>query len=771
MGYTFKQLSLKNFKYITDERPLEFQFDNRNIVILDGQNGYGKTTLFDAIEILLTGKIKHFNENLQNRGAESLGTLANDVHKDIEIFAILLSDTAGELNVERKLLYNRNFESQIFLNGEEIGQDELYEKLKFSLNMFDIGTYISQSESLNFLQNKYKDRKACVTSLSENSEWENKLQKLKQLQDILEKRVSDETDEKEKEIKDIEAKIASIENQVKSISLNLELPGEDIRLFEEKEYFFDVIKVDDSITYEAVVAPLKQIIDFVEHYEEYMKYLHNAALIELGKISKNTYMALFYKKEIVLLDANEELLQKLIRCRQLIKNYSELKWSIDEALFDEAGIDKNIVSQLERLLSDQQAQRSQLDDADKVLDKMTSVRRSFISQYNDAVDAGKFDKDICPLCGTKHIDIQQAIAETEKFIQNIHTDGVKKIDEIEKGITNLFGTWVIPQMDQYLKLNAVLLQIHDSLSACRKLSGDKLQTLLDKVGLAGFMTQRKEEFDINDFLTQYEMIEMELKKMEQPVQIDFTKEQIDLYKSIYSTYYHDEKPRHSLEQLQGKVQYIAKLFNDKLLMQLSAESEKAEKLKEKYSDYCAKKDNMIETIKMLSSKYDAANKDYQTQLANAIKIPLFVYSGRIIQNYPLGLGIRAVVRTNQLVFEADTKSGNDVYNILSTGQLNGLSIAFLLAIKNVYGNPDGLDILLIDDPLQTIDDISAISLADLLTQQKIGQIVLSTHEDGKAALLKYKFIKAGLTVKEQDMQQQYMSVVLDNGRWAEGIMQ
>lgn len=58
MGYTFKQLRLKNFKYVTDERPLEFQFDNRNIVILDGQNGYGKTTLFDAIEILLTGKIK-----------------------------------------------------------------------------------------------------------------------------------------------------------------------------------------------------------------------------------------------------------------------------------------------------------------------------------------------------------------------------------------------------------------------------------------------------------------------------------------------------------------------------------------------------------------------------------------------------------------------------------------------------------------------------------------------------------------------------------------
>ena len=136
-----------------------------------------------------------------------------------------------------------------------------------------------------------------------------------------------------------------------------------------------------------------------------------------------------------------------------------------------------------------------------------------------------------------------------------------------------------------------------------------------------------------------------------------------------------------------------------------------------------------------------------------------VYSGRIIQNYPLGLGIRAVVKTNQLVFEAASKNGNDVYNILSTGQLNGLSIAFLLSIKNVYGQEDGLDVLLIDDPLQTIDDISAISLADLLTQQGIGQIVLSTHEDTKAALLRYKFTKAGLSVLEKNMQEFYMKAV------------
>lgn len=208
-------------------------------------------------------------------------------------------------------------------------------------------------------------------------------------------------------------------------------------------------------------------------------------------------------------------------------------------------------------------------------------------------------------------------------------------------------------------------------------------------------------------------------------------------------------------------QYVAKLFNDNLSQQLSTEEARLRKLKRDYEEYKNKTKDMTDAIKVLVGKYEDANKEYQTQLLNAIKIPLMVYSGRIIQNYPLGLGIRAVIKTNQLVFEAASKSGSDVYNILSTGQLNGLSIALLLSIKNVYGDTKGLDILLIDDPLQTIDDISAISLADLLTQQGIGQIVLSTHEEAKAALLRYKFKHAGMSVREQNMQALYMKTVTE----------
>lgn len=761
MGYTFKSINIKNFKYITDKKPLEFEFGNRNIVILDGQNGYGKTTLFDAIEILLTGRIKHFNQDLQNRGKETLRILANDDNKDIIISAVLLSDTQNELQLERKLLHEQEFESIILLNGHEIQQNELYDKLKFNLNMFDIGTYISQSQSLDFLQNKYKERKASVSSLLDNSEIEDKIQKVKKIQELLESRILQESTEKEKEIKVNEENIGRIESQVRSVSISSELPGENIRLFEETEYPFDAIKIDENVTFEAIISPLRQIKGFLQNYDEYVKYLNNATIRELQEISQKTYMALFYKKEIELLDSKEELIVMLNKIKKLLSEFEESKWSVDDQLFEKIEIDKNTIEKLKELLLFEQTERNQLDDADKILVQMTKARRNFITQYNDAVDAGKFIKNKCPLCGTTIDDINMAMTETEMFIKNIHTDGVKKIEDIEKEITSIFSVKIIPNLQKLLENNKYVIQLKDTLSGCRTLSIERLETLLHKISISGFESHDKDKFDLKEFSDKFDLLQKEICEKVIPNKIDLSEKEVELYKTLHSTYYHNEKPRHTVNEVLSKEQYIAKLFNDKLSMQLSSEKEKLKELKDNYQRYSNKRDFMKEVLAAWVNKYDVANREYQTQLANAIKIPLLVYSGRIIQNYPLGLGIKAVVKTNQLVFEADSKNGNDVYNILSTGQLNGLSIAFLLSIKNVYGTMDGLDILLIDDPLQTIDDISAISLADLLTQQGIGQIVLSTHEDAKAALLRYKFKKAGLSVLEKNMQKLYMETVMD----------
>ena len=761
MGYTFKSLCIKNFKYITSNKPLKFDFMNSNIVILDGQNGYGKTTLFDAIEVLVTGKIKHFNPSLQNRKTETLGTLANDIDKDIVISAILSSDVSDEISVERKLLCKSEFQSIITLNDQEISQEELYDKLDLSSNMFDIGTYISQSESLDFLQNKYKNRKDSVSSLLDDTEITDKIQVLKSVQECILGRVEKEIVDKEKQIDEERENINKRKRQAEHIVMNAELPGENIRLFDEVEYEFDVIKLEQGVTYETVVQQLKQIEGFIENYDEYIRYKDNAIIRELKESPKQLYMALFYQQEIELLNKKGSLIKELVTCKELLMNYTNSVWSVDERLFDKIRIKPEIVTTIKTSLLNQKKEQSQLDDADKVLAQMTKARRGLIKEFYNAAESGKYNKNKCPLCGTEFVDIDAAITETEQFIKNIHTDGIKRIEDLETQITNLFQKEIIPVLKAFLEENKVLIKMDDTLSGCRNLSVEKLQQLLNKVKIPEFRSQEIEKFDIQEFSQQYENLLKKLQEKEVPNKIIFQEKQIELYKSIHNTYYHNEKPYHTVKELQSKEQYVAKLFNDNLSIQLSTEETRLKKLKGDYEEYKKKTDAMTDAVKTLVSKYEDANKEYQTKLLNAIKIPLMVYSGRIIQNYPLGLGIRAIIKTNQLVFEAVSKSGSDVYNILSTGQLNGLSIAFLLSIKNVYGDANGLDILLIDDPLQTIDDISAISLADLLTQQGIGQIVLSTHEEAKAALLRYKFKRAGMSVLEQNMQALYMKTVTE----------
>ena len=137
-------------------------------------------------------------------------------------------------------------------------------------------------------------------------------------------------------------------------------------------------------------------------------------------------------------------------------------------------------------------------------------------------------------------------------------------------------------------------------------------------------------------------------------------------------------------------------------------------------------------------------------------MPIYIFSGKIIQNYPLGLGIIAEIDHTKIVLRPQGKD-DDVYNVLSAGQLNGLALSVLLAVHTVYGKRSGLNLLLIDDPLQTIDEVSAISLTDLLTDQlSQGQIMISTHEEQKALLFQYKFDQSGYKIKNLNMQGFYL---------------
>mgnify|MGYP003296978269 CR=1 FL=1 len=79
------KIFLDNYKLFEN-----FTLDFKNgLNIFDGPNGYGKTSIFDAIEFLITGSISRIQESevIAANLSYSKNCLANDADKDIRIKA------------------------------------------------------------------------------------------------------------------------------------------------------------------------------------------------------------------------------------------------------------------------------------------------------------------------------------------------------------------------------------------------------------------------------------------------------------------------------------------------------------------------------------------------------------------------------------------------------------------------------------------------------------------------------------------------------------
>lgn len=96
------RMRIDNFKSFIE--PFLFDFTSYDLVLFDGPNGFGKTTIFDAVELCFTGdisRIKHTDNKVKNdhilKGDNGRATtiqleLLNDVetHLVIGIYIYLL---------------------------------------------------------------------------------------------------------------------------------------------------------------------------------------------------------------------------------------------------------------------------------------------------------------------------------------------------------------------------------------------------------------------------------------------------------------------------------------------------------------------------------------------------------------------------------------------------------------------------------------------------------------------------------------------------------
>ena len=122
MKWKINKLEIRNFKAFEQ---INFNFDCATLLTLEGPNGFGKTTVYDALELAFTGKI------------ERISRLWNE---------IMLS---AQKNYADNLFWNNKFSEEDILIKLELINSDNNEKLVFSRKAFVEDLKIIQNNKAN----------------------------------------------------------------------------------------------------------------------------------------------------------------------------------------------------------------------------------------------------------------------------------------------------------------------------------------------------------------------------------------------------------------------------------------------------------------------------------------------------------------------------------------------------------------------------------------------------------------------------------------------
>lgn len=368
------KLKLKNFRCYQDA---EFEFKDTGFVLLNGKNGKGKSTIFNAILYALYGelkkpcsfgatscsveleiygyKIKRTNKPnklvLENGKGEiyeddvAQGIIDNKIMNMHEFLAssyikqksngsILTMTPTEQLQFIKNLAFDLDANTKIKNNIKELIKDSMEDLAKYKNN---IKIYESQINELKNMKDKY--------TITEDPLVGKKFT-LEEFNESYEKHKK-KINEGKKDKKDKEEKLRNLEklqkNQKSLMDKKLKLEFEINNYKEELEKFGDILKIEDIKPYEEEFEKLKKINSNYLLNEEILKNQQKYDL-EIGKHLNSIQARLEeINNSLITYEEYEELLEK----KKNYLFYEKIKDNFDEAKkeylkFFELGEDEDI---------------------------------------------------------------------------------------------------------------------------------------------------------------------------------------------------------------------------------------------------------------------------------------------------------------------------------------------------------------------------------------------------------------------------------------------
>ncbi|TGN22545.1 AAA family ATPase [Empedobacter tilapiae] len=779
------KIYIENFKGIKDKVIFDFKNTDHNINVLSGPNGFGKTTIFEVIEICLTSnfnRIEQFENVQQHRSNRKKPFFQNTDNKDVVIKLCLYNTETKEysviikyyddVNSPKKKNKGKNFipvdSKNIFSTYYSTNIDD-FENNDFShlvpveqeyINqlIYGVGTeidlssvyylfnYIQQEDNIYFLRQKEEDKGQSLSflfNISKEEEEKNKITKV-------ENQLSTQKRSLNQEIELIESSLSDNEYLVYE------------RLFDQKDYDFDkeVVFDEDSIEeakikYGSFIDILNNLINLkqnfsVDEYDKSIKY----KFINERILGHNNLLNAFLFKNVYTPDLNTKLTTHNSEINYA-NRYLNLKPNelIDKVYFD-LFINDEVKYEEYKVLEQAIIKLNEdLGTIGKLLADFNAERDLLNEHYNNVIESDHISNTNCPLCNsrfTSYEELQIAItAKTDlikEFDKSRLEDKAKLEEELKKYHESIKEKVRLFLKDNFKYDESILGILREQESYLTN-----IETYVMKI--EGLNTESFNDLLFKEVPHLFEELEPKreaLKKYitENILELFKFQEELITDKILYTEYfnYKEKFENTSIEQFESKKAYIKNELNKVSSVRLNF-------LKNRFSAV----EILLSKIEPVKTSLSDIIKEHKREMIEKIKIPFYVYSGKILQSYQQGLGIFIDINTtglsNFVTFKTGNSSDHDIVYHLSSGQMAVVSLAFCLSLNKVYNTNQHFKFLSIDDPVQTMDDLNVHTFIELVRNEfQDYQMIMSTHDDFTSRYMKYKFDKFNLKTQILNVQ-------------------
>lgn len=735
------KLKIHNFKVFADNT---FDFSSFDDVILCGRNGFGKTTIFDALELLFTGKIKryeNYNNDFHDKQFNIHGKqlVNNEVVPDISIEATVQIEDGKELSLRidgktADMTPPIDFANVFHQSGDY--DNRAVKELKSHYTRLN---FLSQDESTEFLKRKESDRSRQIAALFRTDRYDEQINKI----EVALGGLKDVISSYKAKLEQKQAAIKTLSDKVNQIG-NVEDSFANVHLFKEGTIPWDAEKfntapneIDELIKKD---GELDHILYFITHRQENRDRHWNDSIDEclMPDTLRNISFLYKYSSKVQIINTyNVYKANYLKQYNQLdINNLIHGTVSYVESLSDI--ITKETVDNLERKRKEAAKILSASSKVALACNRILENRKRLSQDLNDV------ELTSCPVCGTLFDSKTSLLSHVSQY-ESVFIEEAKNMSQIPATILSNFKESfkkdLIDPAIKYFESNHINEDVANRYALAKQVADSEAYKFAVKIVGSDLSTElflQEIEAAIRERLTSSK------KTINEDTDIDLIRQCEDRYGQYLLEGISEldvENKRKYLLQYQWKI--------------CTARSQEYSKEGGKISTLYKKGLKYQDDLKRISKEIRKQREEYLNRVVNDIQILFYIYSGRIMQDSYYGRGVFLNYRVSPsgisriLFVSGNSENDVDVLLNMSSGQLISVAIAFLLSLNKLY---DRSHFLAIDDPVQTIDDINLWGLIETLRHEFNDKfLLLSTHEDDSSALIRYKLSMVGLNAHTIDM--------------------